>query len=420
MKKSNIAVIGSGGREHALSWKLSQSALVGKVYTIPGNGGIPNSIALNTDDLPSLIAWCKTNDIALAVIGPEVPLTKGIVDQFRSEGIAVFGPTKSAARLEGSKSWAKDFMQRYGVSTAKYKVIEAPASKEEIYKAMLSFGYKVVLKFDGLAAGKGVFVCNDHKEINAAIDDYWITYGAKGSVVIEELLEGPEISIIAITDGRSIKFFQPSQDHKRLLDGDRGPNTGGMGAYSPVKQCTAELFAKIRELIVEPTLEGIKKEALDYKGFIYFGILIQENIPYLLEYNVRMGDPETQVLLPSLKSDLLDAIFKTLDGTLEDVSWEFSEQQYVTVALVSGGYPGSYVTGYKIRGSEDVPGDVLVFYSAVKRDADENLITAGGRVLSVVAADTEFAIAQKKAYSTCANISFKDMFYRKDIGSRNR
>ena len=419
MNKINIAVLGSGGREHALSWKLSQSTISAKVFTIPGNGGIPNSVPLNPEDFPVLIDWCKTNDISLVVVGPEVLLEAGVVDQLRSAGIAVFGPTKSAARLEGSKSWAKHFMKKYGVSTAKYTVIEKPSSKEEIYKAMLSYGYRVVLKFDGLAAGKGVFVCNDHNEINKAIDEYWLKFGSKGSVVIEELLEGPEISIIAITDGTSIKFFQPAQDHKRLLDGDNGPNTGGMGAYSPVRQCTPELFEKIRQFIVEPTLRGIREEQLDYKGFIYFGILVQGSTPYLLEYNVRMGDPETQVLLPSLESDLADAILKTLDWSLNTVKWEFSGKQYVGVALVSGGYPGTHVNGYELTGTEAISDDALLFYSAVKLGAGGKLITAGGRVLNVVASDADFESAREKAYDACEKIHFTDMFYRKDIGSRN-
>lgn len=419
MTKINVAVIGSGGREHALSWKLSQSELAGNVYTIPGNPGIPNSISMGITDFEVLKNWCKEHEISLVVVGPEVPLTDGIVDAFKGSGIKVFGPSKEAAQLEGSKAWAKQFMGKYGISTARSVTLTYPFTKQDIIEAVSTFHGKVVLKFDGLAGGKGVYVCSSPQETESFIDLYWDNFGERGSLVLEEMLSGFEISIIGITDGKFCEFFQPSQDHKRLLDNDEGPNTGGMGAYTPVKQCTMDLLNKIRDHIILPTMTGLQEEELDYKGFIYFGILVQDSIPYLLEYNVRMGDPETQVLLPSLKSDLLESILRTLDGDLENVSWEFFPEHFVTVALVSGGYPGTFQKGHVINGLEEASKDALLFYSGVKRNENNQLVNSGGRVINVVASAPEFPDALKNVYAACEKISFEKMFYRHDIGRKN-
>jgi phosphoribosylamine--glycine ligase len=255
--------------------------------------------------------------------------------------------------------------------------------------------------------------------MESLIDLYWDNFGEKGSLILEELLSGFEISIIGITDGKACKLFQASQDHKRLLDNDEGPNTGGMGAYTPVKLCTPDLLEKIEETIIEPTLQGLQREQLDYKGFIYFGILVQDSIPYLLEYNVRLGDPETQVLLPSLKSDLVATILETLDGNLENVSWEFSPEHFVTVALVSGGYPGTIHSGYEIKGLDRAREQALIFLSGVKLNEQQQLIKSGGRVINVVASAPEFPDALLKAYAACEKIHFENMFYRHDIGRKN-
>lgn len=419
MKKYKVLVIGNGGREHTLSWKLSQSEWAESVSTAPGNAGIPSSIALNIGDLNSVKKYCLENKIDLVVVGPEVALSAGIVDVLREADILAFGPTKNAAMLESSKVYAKSFMAKFGVSTARSITFTPPFSKDILRAGFDSLGGKGVLKYDGLAAGKGVFVCPSPELIDDTIDMYMGQFGNSGQLVLEEYLEGYELSLIAITDGNGIKYFQPSQDHKRLLDGDRGPNTGGMGAYTPVKVCTPELMQCIEEKIVLPTLKGIKEENLDYKGFIYFGILVQNNVPYLLEYNVRMGDPETQVLLPSLKSDLLIALVQTLSGEIEQVDWRFDDKKYVGVALVSDGYPGSYLTGFEINGMDMNDDESLVFFSGVSRNTEGKLVTAGGRVLNVVASDENFETALKKVYNIIEKISFQGMKYRADIGSRN-
>jgi phosphoribosylamine--glycine ligase len=418
MKKINVVIIGSGGREHALSWKLSQSPLAGTVYTIPGNAGIPNSVSIPSDNFSELQSFCSSNEVGLIVVGPEASLSKGIADYFKGTSIKVWGPDKSAARLESSKIFSKQFMLRNKVSTAKFIGLSKPYAQADIEDAIRYFGSDLVIKYDGLAAGKGVFVCRGLKEIFAAIDEIESKFGVEAPLVFEQLLTGPELSFIGMTDGKHIKLFSASQDHKRLLDGDAGPNTGGMGAYTPVKLCTDKIYRDVMTNIIEPTLQGLQQEKIDYKGFIYFGVLLHKNKPYLLEYNVRLGDPEAEVLLPALQSDLLEAILLALDGKLHEVDFTLRKEHFVDVVLCSKGYPGEFKKGYEISGVQNVPEDVLVFHSATNAE-EGRLVTNGGRVLNVIGQGASFIEAKDAAYYACEYISFEGMYYRHDIGAKN-
>ncbi|MBI2416817.1 MAG: phosphoribosylamine--glycine ligase [Ignavibacteriales bacterium] len=414
----NIAIVGSGGREHALSWKLQVSPLVGTVYTIPGNGGIENSIALDIADYNVLLQWCRKQEVSLLVVGPENHLAAGIVDFFAGTEIMVFGPDKTASQLESSKSFAKSFMSRYGVATAKYVSVEEPYDASSLAKTAAEFNGKVVIKYDGLAAGKGVFVCNTQFQIDEAIATILSRYGNTQPIVFEELLSGPELSYIGLTDGRTVKLFQASQDHKRLLDNDEGPNTGGMGAYTPVTMADSKVDKLVMDEIVLPTLKGITNEHFNYKGFIYFGVLMDNGKPYLLEYNVRMGDPETEVLLPSLKTDLLELVLATLAGKLDGTGMEFYPGSFVDVVMVAKGYPGDYQTGNLIHGLETTIPGTWVFHAGTKK-MDAGIVSSGGRVLNIVAHGADFNEAREKAYRLCSSVQFEDCFYRCDIGAKN-
>lgn len=416
--KINIVVLGSGGREHALSWKIKQSPLVQEVYTMPGNGGIPSSVPIDYMDFASVRTWCELNDVRVIIVGPEVPLSEGIVEYFQGSGIRVFGPSKTGALLESSKSFAKEFMIRHGVATAGYKKLTAPYSLEDIDEAIAAFSGKVVIKYDGLAAGKGVIVCEDAKHAVESAAKLRAVYGNAATLIFEERLTGPELSYIGITDGRSIQLFQPAQDHKRLLDTDLGPNTGGMGAYTPVAIATAELNEKVYQEIIQPTLLGLQTDNIDYKGFIYFGVLVQNGQPYLLEYNARMGDPETEVLLPSLQNDLLEAILLCLDGRANEIEFTFNPGHFLDVVLVAGGYPEAYEKNIPIYGLSSVPENVVLFHAGTKID-EHQIVTNGGRVLNVIGRGATFEQAREAAYQACEMIDFKNMFYRKDIGFKN-
>lgn len=408
-----IAIIGSGGREHALSWKLSQSLGEAAVYTLPGNGGIPNSHPMDINDFEAIKSFCETNEITYIFVGPEVPLADGIVDYFNQTPIKALGPCKDAAQLEGSKIFSKNFMKKYGVATAAFHTFSEVSDAEEIVHEMDG---DLVIKYDGLAAGKGVFVCNDIQEALDGLDELREQYGEECPFLIEDKIVGDEISIIGFTDGQTIKLLLPSQDHKQLNDGDTGPNTGGMGVMCPVPFWNEELAEVIETTIVQPTLKGIQSEKMNYKGIIYFGIMMGENGPELLEYNVRFGDPETEVLLPSLKTDLAEVVKACLNGTLSDIEFEFEEGFFVDVVQVSGGYPKAYKKGYAIDGLDEVS-DAIVFHAGTKIENDK-VVTNGGRVLNVVAKGATLDAAIQKAYAECAKISFKDNFYRKDIGQR--
>ena len=409
-----IAVIGSGGREHAIAWKLSQSKSVEDVYVIPGNGGTENNIALNPNDFKAVETFCRDKRIDLIFVGPEDPLANGIVDYFRDKGIKIFGPCKGAAQLEGSKIRAKRFMKKYGVATADFWMEE---EGDDIEKIIQNYNGDIVIKYDGLAAGKGVFVCSSVKEAMDALNEIKKRYGESASFIVEQKISGQELSIIGFTDGRDIKLLLPSQDHKPAYDGDKGPNTGGMGAYCPVPFCNHTILEDIQKKIVAPTLKGIQAEQLDYKGVIYFGIMMAQTGPMLLEYNVRFGDPETEVILPALKSDLPELVLSCLEGTLSSFEMEFHEGYFVDVVLASGGYPGSYEKNKIIKGLDALPADALVFHAGTKRD-NGKILTSGGRVLNVVGQGNDLKSAIEKAYANLEKIAFDHMFYRKDIGKK--
>lgn len=412
---SKILVIGSGGREHALAWKFAHTHGWDNVFTLPGNGGIPNSFDINPMDFEAVERFCKEKGVDLIFVGPEQPLAAGIVDYFRKTDIQIFGPTQKAAQLEASKIFAKYFMHKYEVSTARFKTFHL-ATDAQIYATEMD-GF-CVLKYDGLAAGKGVFVCGSLSELDAAIQEIKAVYGEKVPLIVEQRLEGDEISIIGFTDGKSVKLLQASQDHKQLLDGDKGPNTGGMGAYSPVEGIDPVLMKKIHLRIIKPTLQGIHEEQMDYKGMIYFGIMVENGIPYLLEYNARFGDPETEVLLPALKNDLTEVIAACLKGQLSDIELAFETGFFTDVVLVSGGYPKAYPKGLNIHGLDHQDTEVLVFHAGTKK-VGEHIQTDGGRVLNVVAHGRTLEESLEKAYRMVDKIQFEGMFFRRDIGKRD-
>jgi phosphoribosylamine--glycine ligase len=409
-----VAVIGSGGREHALAWSLTRHAHGPEVFVIPGNGGTGNNVLLDVMDFPALEHFCSEQGVELLVVGPEAPLAAGLADHFQGSRVKVFGPGKDAARLESSKVWAKRFMQRHGVATAAFETFE---SLDAARGMIAEHQGDVVIKYDGLAGGKGVFVCRTPAEAEAALAAIAQRWGASAPVVVEERLEGNEISILGFTDGKSIRLLPPSQDHKQLLDGDEGPNTGGMGAFCPVPQFGPELLARVEESVIAPTLRGLQEEGIPYVGVLYFGLMITPQGPRLLEYNVRLGDPEAEVVLPAFAGNLLDLILACLDGTLERFEMCFHPGYFVDVVLTSAGYPGEYGKGYPIRGLDSLPGDVLVFHAGTRWDGDE-LVTAGGRVLNVVARGAELETAIERAYAACAEIEFQGKTHRSDIGRR--
>ncbi len=410
----NIAIIGSGGREHALAWKLQQSNLAEKIFVLPGNGGTKNNIDLDGSNIPDLKAFCFEENITLIVVGPEIPLAAGIVDAFEDSDVLVFGPDMQAAQLEGSKIFSKKFMKKYGVATADFQTFTAKDDPSDLIKDMKG---DLVIKFDGLAAGKGVYVCSSEEEAFLAIEDIKEKYGEDAEYLIESKLMGQELSIIGVTDGVNINCLLPSQDHKAAYDGDKGPNTGGMGAYCPAPLGTEELLNIIDETIILPTLDGIEAEGFNYKGVIYFGIMLDEGIPKLLEYNVRFGDPETEVILPALKSDLLELILASFDGSLGDMELEFYDDYFVDVVLTSGGYPGSYEKGKKITGLENLNKDTLCFHAGTEM-VDGDLISSGGRVLNIVCKNENLKKAIDSCYSEIKKVSFDKMNYRTDIAHK--
>jgi len=418
-----IAVIGSGGREHAIAWKFAQSKKAEKVYVLPGNGGTENNIPINVNDFEEIKKFCEMENLDLIFVGPEDPLANGIVDYFADSDINVFGPDKAAARLEGSKIFAKEFMIKYGVATGSYH--EFGGSKTKCCQQLAIFpehtikkmNGNCVIKYDGLAAGKGVFVCTSIKEAEQAVSEIKKKYGEDAPFLIEEKLEGSELSILAFTDGENYQILLPSQDHKQLLDGDKGPNTGGMGAFCPVPFYTDELKNRIEKDTIIPTINGIKEENFNFKGVIYLGLMITKNGPKVLEYNVRLGDPETEVVLPAFKGDLLELVLSCINGTLKDFKMEFFDDYFIDVVLTSGGYPKSYQKGYDITGFEDISDETLIFHAGTKKE-DGIILTNGGRVLNVVSRGKTLEEAIERVYQECVKVKFKDVFYRKDIGKR--
>ena len=405
-----IAVIGRGGREHALAWKLAQDVGADNVFCLPGNGGTANNRPIAENDFAGIRSFCESEGVELVVVGPEAPLARGIVDELQGGRFRVFGPSQAAARLEASKTWAKQFMLRHGIATAAGAFFASPRGAEAHVRAQAG---GLVVKYSGLAAGKGVFVCGDSGEALEALKEIERRHGAAAPVVVEELLEGPEVSIMGVTDGKSIQLFPPSRDHKRLRDGDQGPNTGGMGAYTPVPDVDEAAMAEIKKSIIAPTLKGLAEEGIAYRGFLYFGLMMTAGGPKLLEYNARLGDPETEVLLPALQGGLLPTLLASFDGTLERHPFSFKPGVVVDVVLAAGGYPGDLRTGVPIFGAELA--DAHVFHAGTEMRAG-HLVASGGRVLNVAAHGADLESARRKAYAACATIHFEGMQYRTDIG----
>ena len=419
-----ILVIGGGGREHTLAWKLAQSPKATKLYAIPGNPGMAEIAEcvpdISIEDNKAVVDFAKTHDIDLAVVGPEVPLTNGIVDAFEAAGILAFGPRKLAAEIEGSKSFSKGLMKKYGIPTAKYEVFtDAAAAKDYIRKE----GAPIVIKADGLAAGKGVVVAMTEEEALRAITDIMEAqeFGQAGSrVVIEEFMEGEEASLLAFTDGETIVSMISSQDHKRAYDGDKGPNTGGTGTYAPAPVMTPALVAQAKETILEPAIRAMAVEGRKYQGCLYAGLMITAEGPKVVEFNARFGDPETQVVLPLLRSDLVEIMTACArgDGSLKDLGIRWSDGAAVCVVLASGGYPKSYRKGYEITGLAEAAAKGAHVFHAGTAEKDGKIVTAGGRVLGVVAEAADVAQAVEKAYDGVSAIDFKDKMFRKDIAHR--
>lgn len=419
-----LLVIGSGGREHALAWKLAQSPRVDEVIVAPGNAGTARepkcrNAAVNAHDLDGLLQLARDEAIALTVVGPEVPLVAGVVDRFRDAGLRIFGPTAAAARLEGSKAFAKDFLARHGIPTAFYAV---HTEVEPALAYLREKGAPIVVKADGLAAGKGVIVAMTLAEAEAAVRDMLAgnAFGAAGArVVIEEFLDGEEASFIAMVDGRTALPMATSQDHKRVGDGDTGPNTGGMGAYSPAPVVTPEVHARVMREVIEPTVAGMAADGAPFTGFLYAGLMIDKaGAPRVIEFNVRFGDPETQPIMLRLQSDLLELVEAALDQRLDQVEATWDPRPSLGVVMAAEGYPGAARIGDTIN-AWDAPDveDTRVFHAGTRIEGD-HVVTAGGRVLCVCAIGDDIADAQRKAYAEVAGISWPGEFHRHDIGWR--
>ena len=417
-----VLVVGSGGREHALAWKIAQSPLVDRLFCAPGNAGIgqvAECINIEATDVLKLRRFARDNAMDLTVVGPEAPLTKGIVDAFKSADLRVFGPSQQAARLEGSKVFAKQLMQRHDIPTADFRVFNG-VDRAKAYLDMV--GAPIVVKADGLAAGKAAIVCQTLEEAKDAVDRIMIRreFGEAGDqIVIESMLEGEEASMIAFTDGRTIAVLPSTQDHKPIYDDDKGPNTGGMGAYSPAPVITDDVAAHIEREVLVQTVHAMNREDKPFHGVLYAGIMVTNEGPQVLEFNCRMGDPETQPLMMRLKSDLVPILLATIDGTLEEMEPEWDERPTVCVVMASGGYPGSYGKGYPIRGLEEAARmkDVVVFHAGT-RLLDGEVVTAGGRVLGVTAIGDTIREAKDRAYAAVAKIHYQDAYYRTDIAQK--
>ncbi|WP_129595949.1 phosphoribosylamine--glycine ligase [Anaerophilus nitritogenes] len=413
----NVLVIGSGGREHAIIYKISQSPKVKKIYCAPGNAGIKDlavCVDISVEDIEGLLKFAKENKIDLTIVGPEVPLVLGIVDEFQSNGLKIFGPNKECSRLEGSKAYTKEFLIRHNIPTAKYEeYTDFKKAEENIDK----FGYPVVLKADGLAAGKGVVIPQAKEEAMVALEEMMKEkkFGQAGSkVVIEEYLTGIEASILCFVDGKTIIPMVSAQDYKKVYDKDRGPNTGGMGSYSPSFLDNEKFQEEIQKIILNPIIEGFKKDKLDFKGILFIGLMITNEGIKVLEFNVRFGDPETQAILPRLKTDLIDIIESIIGEKLDTQPILWKEEKTVCVVIASGGYPENYEKEKVIHGLDEIK-DSIVFHAGTK-EVDGEVLTNGGRVLGVMAYGKTVEEARERVYRDVSKISFEDMHYRKDIG----
>jgi phosphoribosylamine--glycine ligase len=417
-----VLVVGAGGREHALAWKISRSPLVTGLWAAPGNPGISRlatPVALKAEDVEGVARFARETGIDLVVIGPEGPLVRGLADRIAKDGIAVFGPSAAAAEIEGSKAFAKDVMAAAGIPTAEYAAFTEPAPALEWARAR---GGRVVVKADGLAAGKGVVVCGALDEVEGALRAMLVERvhgGAGARVVVEERLEGPEASCIAFTDGERVRLLAAAQDHKRILDGDRGPNTGGMGAFSPTPNVTAEVEAMVERDVLLPAVRELARRGRPFRGALYAGLMLTPRGPRVLEFNARLGDPETQPILHRLRSDVVPALLAAARGDLSGVKLAFDPRAAVAVVLAAEGYPGTVATGDPIEGLEaPFPEDVQVFQAGTAAGPDGRVVTAGGRVLAVSALGAGREEAARRAYDAVSRIRFRGMQYRRDIGTR--
>jgi len=424
MTKENVLIIGSGGREHALAWAVSKSPAVEKVICSPGNAGMAQlgqCVELDLKKQDSVSRFISENKIKLAIIGPEAPLVDGLADYLRSEGHLVLGAGRIAAQLEGSKIFAKNFMAKYGIPTAPFRVFDDPRKAKDF--ALSKEGERfLVLKADGLAAGKGVLVAETPEDIVTGITQMMEEkkFGAAGEkIILEEKVNGPEISVIALTDGKTVLPFPASQDHKRVFDGDRGPNTGGMGAYAPTPFYDDQIKLQVEKLVIENFLKGLAAEGIEFRGIIYFGLMATFQGIRVLEFNVRMGDPEAQVVLPLIKSDLYEAFLAVAEGRLSGVQFEHRPGAACTVVMASGGYPGDFSKGFCIFGLEDVEkaGQVYVFQAGTKK-GDQGIMTSGGRVLAITGLAGDLSKAVVRAYQGVKKIWFQEVHYRNDIAAK--
>ena len=415
-----VLVIGSGGREHALCWKISKSQRVRTIFCAPGNGGtaeIAENVDINPDEIDKLILFAKENEVDLTIVGPELPLVLGIVDKFQENDLRIFGVNKVSAQLEGSKDFSKSFMEKYGIPTAKYKAFE---DLEEALEGLKEFTYPLVIKADGLCLGKGVVICNSESEAEETLKDILEDgiFGDEGKkIIIEEYLDGVEVSLIClVTEGKIIPM-ESVRDYKKIYEDDKGPNTGGVGAYSPSPLLTKELNRKIEKDILNNIKYGLENEEMNYRGILFIGIMVVEDEPKVLEFNVRLGDPETQVLMPRLEAEIVDLFQKTIDGTLNKIDLVWTEEPAMTVILTSEGYPGDYEKGFPISGVEKIDEEIKLFHNGTALN-DNNLVTNGGRVLSVTGIGENLEEISKKIYSNIDKIEFEGKRYRKDIGKK--
>ncbi|MCH1950279.1 phosphoribosylamine--glycine ligase [Enterocloster sp. OA13] len=416
-----VLIVGGGGREHAIAWKAAQSPKVEKIYCAPGNAGIAGlaeCVDIGVMDFDAQAAFAREHGIDLVIVGPDDPLAAGAVDAFEAAGLRVFGPRKDAAILEGSKAFSKDLMKKYNIPTAAYETFDSP---EEALAYLEDAPIPIVLKADGLALGKGVLICNTREEAKEGVRTLMLDkqFGSAGDrIVVEEFMTGREVSVLSFVDGKTIKIMTSAQDHKRVGDGDQGLNTGGMGTFSPSPFYTEEVDAFCKEHIYQPTVDAMKAEGREFKGIIFFGLMLTEKGPKVLEYNARFGDPETQVVLPRMKNDIIDVFEACVDGTLDQIELEFEDNAAVCVVLASAGYPEHYEKGYKMTGFENFEGrdGYYVFHAGSKFDKDGNIVTNGGRVLGVTAKGRTLKEARENAYRATEWIEFGNKYMRHDIG----
>ena len=415
----NILIVGNGGREHALTWKISRSKKVRKIYAAPGNPGIAQlatCVNILPTDINGLVRFAREKNIDLTVVGPEVPLARGIADEFKKNGLKIFGPSKNGSRIEADKSFARDFMHRYGIPSPKFQIYDSGAHALKYLKTVNHF--PAVIKASGLAAGKGVFIVANRNDYEKTVDEILVQHklGEAGKkIVVEEFLTGQEASIFVLTDGLKILYLPSAQDHKKLYERNRGPNTGGMGAYAPYPT-NRRVANIIEQVIIQPTILALRDQGIDYKGVLYAGLILTPSGPKVLEFNCRFGDPETQAIMPILDGDFLDLLMAVVEGHLSDIQVKLKNLWSICVCLVSSGYPGDYRVGEPIQFKEKISSDTLVFHAGTKME-DSKLVTASGRVLNIVHAGENLKIAKQRVYEEIKKIHFGGMLYRRDIGN---